>query len=71
MWNAYKHLVENPGAPRHRKKDNTQVSIKETVCEDMDWSYMARNGAQWLAVQVNEPLGSIKDAEFLEELWDF
>jgi hypothetical protein len=34
----------------------------------MDWSHVAQNEVQWLALHVNKPSVPIKDAEFHEQL---
>jgi hypothetical protein len=35
--------------PRHRWKDNTEMDLKEIVCEVAIWSHLAQDKVQWQA----------------------
>jgi hypothetical protein len=54
--NAYKILVRKPegkrplGGHRRRWKDNIRLYLKEEGWEDMDWTYLPGDRAQWRAL---------------------
>ena len=56
--------------PRHRWKDNIKMDVQEVGCGSMDWIKLAQDRDRWRALvnAVNEPSGSIKCREFLDQL---
>ena len=69
----YRVLVGKPegmrplGRPRRRWEDNIKMYLQEVVCGGMDWIELAQYRDRWWTL-VNEPSGSIKCGEFLDQL---
>jgi hypothetical protein len=55
--------------PRLRWEDNIEMDHRQVGCGGMDWIGLAqdRNGVSGYCECVNEPSGSIKGGEFLEQ----
>jgi len=44
--------------------DNTELDIKDTGCEDMEWIHLAQNRVQWQACKhSNKSSGSTKSTK--------
>jgi hypothetical protein len=55
------------GRPRLRWEDNIKMDLREIGFGDVDWIHWAQDRDRWRAI-VNEPSGSIKCGEFLDQL---
>jgi len=49
------------------------MNLTEIGCEDVDWINLSQDWVHWwtLCKCGNEPLGSIQDREFLDQLSDY
>jgi hypothetical protein len=57
------------GRSRRRWKVRIKIELRNVYMDGVDWIHLAQVRGRWLAVscgQVNKPLGSIKDAAFIE-----
>jgi hypothetical protein len=63
-------IVKRPvGRPRRMWEDNIKMDLEEIVCENVDWIHVVQDGAG-CCEHGNEPSGSIKCGEFLDQLSD-
>ena len=73
---VYRVLVGKPegkrplGRPRHRWENNIRMDLQEVGLEYEDWIGLAQDRDRWRALCEcgEEPSGSIKRGEFLDQL---